>query len=88
MADVARPTVPDVTDTLLAEIVSKIVKHFHPEKIILFGSRVWGAPTRESDLHIPADDNVNLNEVWDVVQGDTSVLISGLERIVPPEDEV
>jgi len=48
----ARLIVPDVTDTLLSDIVSKIVKHFHPDKVILFGSRVWGAPTRESDLDI------------------------------------
>ena len=43
---------------------------------------------RIRDLHIPADDKVNLNEIWDTVQDDTPVLISGLERIVPPEDEV
>ena len=48
----ARLIVPDVTDTLLSEMVSKIVKHFHPEKIILFGSRAWGAPTSESDLDL------------------------------------
>ncbi|MEA1894497.1 MAG: hypothetical protein U9N36_04685 [Euryarchaeota archaeon] len=33
MADAARLIVPEVTDALLSEIVSKIVKHFHPEKI-------------------------------------------------------
>jgi predicted nucleotidyltransferase len=52
VTDTARPTVPDVTDPLLSEMVSKIVKHFHLEKIILFGSRVWGKPTKESDLDI------------------------------------
>ncbi|MHC1595902.1 MAG: nucleotidyltransferase domain-containing protein [Candidatus Syntropharchaeales archaeon] len=52
MTDAARLIVPDVTDALLSEMVSKIVKHFHPEKIILFGSRAWGEPTRESDLDI------------------------------------
>ena len=48
----ARLIVPVVTDALLSEIVSKIVKHFHPEKIILFGSRAWGDPTKESDMDI------------------------------------
>ena len=52
MTDTARPTVPDVTDALLSEMVSKIVKHFHPDKIILFGSRAWGEPTRGSDLDL------------------------------------
>ena len=52
MTDTARLIVPDVTDTLLSEMVSKIVKHFHPDKVILFGSRAWGAPTGESDVDI------------------------------------
>ena len=52
MTDTARPNVPEVTDALLIEIVSKIVKHFHPEKVIFFGSRAWGEPTGESDLDI------------------------------------
>ena len=52
MTAAARLTVPDVTSNLLSEMVSKIVKHFHPDKVILFGSRVWGKPTAESDVDI------------------------------------
>ena len=52
MTDTARLTIPDVTDALLSEMVSKIVEHFHPDKVILFGSRAWGEPTRESDLDL------------------------------------
>jgi len=52
VTDTACPTVPDVTDALIREIVSKIVKHFPPDKVILFGSRAWGEPTKESDLDI------------------------------------
>jgi len=52
VTDAARPIIPDVTDALLSEMVSKIVKHFHPDKVILFGSRAWGDPTEESDLDI------------------------------------
>ena len=54
MTDATRLIIPDVTDTLISEMVSKIVEHFHPDKVILFGSRVWGAPTEESDLDILA----------------------------------
>lgn len=32
--------------------MTKIVNHFHPEKIILFGSHVWGDPTNYSDVDI------------------------------------
>ena len=52
VTDTARLTVPEVTDTLLREMISKIVKHFHPDKVILFGSRAWGEPTEESDLDL------------------------------------
>ena len=52
MTDTARLIIHEVTDALLGEIVSKIVEHFHPDKVILFGSRAWGAPTGASDLDI------------------------------------
>ena len=52
MADATRLVIPEVTDALLSEMVSKIVEHFHPNKVILFGSRAWGEPTEESDLDI------------------------------------
>jgi len=44
--------VPNVIDELLSNIVYKIVEHFHPDKIILFGSYVWGEPTDNSDVDI------------------------------------
>ena len=34
------------------EITQKIVKNFQPQKIILFGSYAYGAPTEESDLDL------------------------------------
>ncbi len=36
----------------LHEIVKKIVKEYQPEKIILFGSYAWGAPTQDSDIDL------------------------------------
>lgn len=33
-------------------ITEKIVKEFHPEKIILFGSHAWGKPGPDSDVDL------------------------------------
>ncbi len=41
-----------VTKEVLSEIAAKIVNHFQPEKIILFGSHAWGDPTTYSDVDI------------------------------------
>jgi uncharacterized protein with HEPN domain len=48
----------------------------------------WAAMGRMRDLLIHAYGRVNLNEVWDTVQRDIPPLVSVLERIVPPEDQV
>ncbi len=47
MTGIPCPIVLNVTDALLSDMVSKIVKHFHPDKVILFGSR-----TGEHDLDL------------------------------------
>lgn len=36
----------------IQRIVETIRDEYHPERIILFGSRVWGEPHRDSDLDI------------------------------------
>lgn len=36
----------------IKEITDKIVKEYQPEKIILFGSHAWGAPTEDSDVDL------------------------------------
>jgi len=43
---------PEVTDVMISEMVRKIVENFYPEKIIMFGSRVWGVPKDWSDMDI------------------------------------
>ena len=45
-------TPPKITESMISEILSKIVKNFDPEKVILFGSYVWGKPKEWSDLDI------------------------------------
>jgi predicted nucleotidyltransferase len=43
---------PQITDSMISEVVAKIVENFRPEKIILFGSQVWGKPKDWSDIDI------------------------------------
>ncbi len=54
-------TVPlkSLTREELSDIVAKVIKHFQPEKIILFGSCAWGTPTTYSDLDILVIMNVD-----------------------------
>ena len=43
---------PPVTEERLQEVVRRIVEAFDPERIILFGSYVSGAPTPDSDVDL------------------------------------
>lgn len=43
---------PQITEPLLDEITRKIVDHFHPVQIVLFGSYAYGEPTNDSDLDL------------------------------------
>ncbi len=74
--------------TYCLEVIVEAVKRLSDDSQRKYPDIPWSAMERVRDLHIPADDKVNLNEVWDTVQDDAPVLISKLERIVPPEDEV
>lgn len=47
-----KPNPPKVTDIMLSEIAKKIVENFFPDKIIMFGSRVWSVPKEWSDIDI------------------------------------
>lgn len=41
-----------VTEEKIQEIAKKIIDKFQPEKIILFGSYVWGMPEPDSDVDL------------------------------------
>ena len=47
-----KPTEITITDELIQEITNRIVEHFHPHKVILFGSYAYGKPTPDSDLDL------------------------------------
>ncbi len=36
----------------LAEITQRLVETYHPKRLILFGSQVWGIPNEDSDVDI------------------------------------
>ncbi len=47
------PTVPkNFLAPRIAQISKQIVAHFHPDKIILFGSQAYGTPAPESDIDL------------------------------------
>lgn len=42
----------ELTPEMLKEVTGRIVDAIHPEKIVLFGSHVWGRPTDDSDIDL------------------------------------
>lgn len=58
-------------DEKLKAITDKIVKDFQPQKVVLFGSYVWGEPTAESDidLFIIKETNRSTREVAKEIDG-------------------
>lgn len=42
----------EISPELLEEVTGRIVGAVHPEKIVLFGSHVWGRPTEDSDVDL------------------------------------
>src|SRR5438034_767090 len=41
-----------VSPSVVRAIVRRIVRHFHPERIILFGSYAYGEPNADSDVDV------------------------------------
>src|SRR5262245_43074896 len=41
-----------VTRRDIADVVAQLVEFFHPQKVILFGSHVYGTPTPNSDVDL------------------------------------
>ena len=41
-----------MNEEIIEEFVSRLVKDFHPDKVILFGSQVYGTPNVDSDLDL------------------------------------
>jgi len=54
---------PPVDDTLIGEIVHKIVAAFHPHRIMLFGSRARGDQQPDSDVDLFVEMETNLHPI-------------------------
>jgi predicted nucleotidyltransferase len=52
VADVQPPGFSPVTEEALATIVQRLVPALQPDKIIVFGSYIYGVPTPDSDLDL------------------------------------
>lgn len=52
MAYTTLKRIDKVDDSLVQEVVDRIVESVDPERIILFGSHAYGTPHKESDLDI------------------------------------
>lgn len=47
-----------------SEICRRLVDAYHPKRLILFGSQVWGTPDQDSDLDILVEVNETDEPVW------------------------
>jgi predicted nucleotidyltransferase len=50
-------------DELIQQIVETIRDEYQPEKIILFGSRIWGEPDEDSDLDVLVIKETDVREL-------------------------
>jgi uncharacterized protein len=41
-----------IADSIISEVVRRLVNVYHPLKVYLFGSYAWGEPREESDLDL------------------------------------
>jgi predicted nucleotidyltransferase len=51
-----------IPEEIIQELIKRIASHFHPEKIILFGSYAYGNPRPESDVDLLVIMETNLRE--------------------------
>jgi len=41
-----------ISKRAIKKVAEEIVNHFHPQKVILFGSHAYGTPTEDSDVDL------------------------------------
>jgi predicted nucleotidyltransferase len=77
-------------ETLLNEIIQRIVKEIDPEKIIMFGSRAKGTATENSDLDlmVVADSERPRHERSAPLYGSLSDILLPMDILVFTPEEV
>lgn len=53
-----------IENSQLSEIHRRLVEAYHPKRLILFGSQVWGTPDQDSDLDILIEIEETEEPVW------------------------
>ena len=67
----------------IQDVVDQIVAHFHPLRIILFGSSAWGEPKPESDVDLLVVMETGLSETRQAVEILTAISYRfGLDLLV------
>ncbi|NEX16532.1 MAG: DNA polymerase III subunit beta [Halochromatium sp.] len=54
----------NIEEQPFSEICRRLVDAYHPKRLILFGSRVWGTPDQDSDLDIMVEVDETDEPVW------------------------
>lgn len=76
---------------LLAQATERIVTALHPDKILLFGSHVWGQPTDDSDIDlliiVPHSDQPPYRRARDVYRSLRGLPLP-IEAVVRTREEV
>ena len=76
---------------LLAQATERIVNALHPDKILLFGSHVWGQPTEDSDIDlliiVPGSDKPPYRRARDVYRSLRGLPLP-IEAVVRTREEV
>jgi predicted nucleotidyltransferase len=71
------------TNKVIQSILRKLIAEYAPQKVILFGSHVYGSPGRDSDIDllIIKETADRFIDRWVTVQG----ILTGTHRFLPVE---
>lgn len=76
---------------ILEQVTRRIVKAVHPDRILLFGSHVWGLPTEDSDIDlliiVPHSDQPAYRRARDVYKSLRGLPLP-IEVVVRTRDEI